>query len=148
MTYLILIIIAIIIIIIFNAFKGGKDIQNVEKYGGLRYKYTELIGYLMSNEKLKLTVINSNNVEIGYNFVGNGYVRFKLIELSKTLQVAYQSKDNINGIQNLVWKFGELEDQKKMFDTISKDLYINNLMLGGLSREEAINEYFELTKNN
>jgi len=148
MTYFILIIIAIIIIFFYNAFKGGKDIQNVEKYGGLRYKYTELIGYLMSNEKLILTVINSNNVEIGYNFIGNGYVRFKLIEFSKTLQVAYQSKDNVNGIQNLLWKFGELEDQKKMFDTISKDLIIHNLTLSGLSREEAITQYFEMTKNN
>ena len=122
------------------------DIKNVEKYGGLENKYCILISKMMSNEKLKLRRINTNNLQIGYSFIGDWYVYFKLIEIDKYLQVKYESKDMVDGIQKLVWKFNENENQIQMFDKITKDLAIHNFILKGLTKAEALEKYEELTK--
>lgn len=131
------IIIAIVIFILYNSFKGNQDIKNVEKHGGLQNKYNELIQCIMSNEKLRLRTINPNNIEIGYSFAGGGYLFFKLIEMSGNLIVRYESKDFVDGVKKLAWKFNENDNQTQMFEKISKDLAIHNFMLSGLSRKEA-----------
>jgi hypothetical protein len=140
------IILVVVIFLIYNGYKGNNDIKNVEKFGGLENKYNILIKNIMSNEKLKLRKINSNNLEIGYSFIGNGYVYFKLIEMDKYLQVKYESKNMVDGIQRLVWKFNEEENQNEMFERISKDLAIHNLMLGGISKQEALEIFNDMTK--
>lgn len=139
----IIIIVAIVAFFLYNGYKGAKDIKNVEKYGGILNKYNILIEFIMTNKKLKLNQINSNNIEIGYNFIGNGYVKFKLIEISGILQIKYESKDLVDGVQRLIWKFSENEDQVKMAETISKDMFMHNLILQGTSKEEALKMYSE-----
>lgn len=145
MTYIVIGIVLIVVFFIYNASKGGQDIKHVEKDGGLENKYRALIKYLMSNEKLQLRKINSNNIKIGYGFAGDGFVQFSLTEMSRKLMVRYTSKDNINGTQNLAWKFNEHTDQYEMFNQISKDLAVHNFMLSGLSREEAIRAVKDMT---
>ncbi len=136
-----IIILAIIGIFLFLGVKGGQDIKNVEKYGGLENKYKILVNKMLSHsQKLKMKKINSNNLEIGYSFT-SGFVRFKLIEMNKVLQVQYMANSVIDGKSNLIWKFNEYEDQNKMFDKISKDLAIHTFMLEGLSREDAVKAY-------
>lgn len=137
------IIIAVIAFFVYNSYKGNQDLANVNKYGGLKNKYSVLIEQIMTNKKLQLQELNPNNVYIGYSFIGNGYVRFKLIEMSKKLQVSYESKDMVDGVQKLLWKFDENEDQNIMFAKITKDLVINNIMKTGASREEALRLYEE-----
>ena len=88
----------------------------------------------MSNEKLQLS-----------NIIGDGFVQFALTEMSRKLMVRYTSKDMINGIQNLGWKFNESTDQYEMFNQISKDLAVHNFMLSGLSKEEAIRAVKEMS---
>ena len=133
------IIVAIVVIfIVYNGYKGNKDTKNVERFGGIDIKYATLVRLFMSNEKLQLYKHNANNLEIGYAFVGGGYVRFKLIEMSGKLQVAYQSKDMVDGLQNLVWNFDENQDQNKMFEKVSDDLAIHAMLSNGMTREEAI----------
>lgn len=145
MTYIIIGIVVIIVFLVYNASKGGQDIKHVEKDGGLENKYRTLIKYLMSNEKLQLRNVNSNNIKIGYSFVGDGFVQFTLTEMSRKLMVRYTSKDMVNGIQNLGWKFNESTDQYEMFNQISKDLAVHNFMLSGLSKEEAIRAVKEMS---
>lgn len=103
--WIIIIITAVVIFLVYNSYKGNQDIKNVEKSGGLENKYSELISFLMSNEKLRLSRKNSNNVEIGYSFIGDGYVRFHLTEMNNNLLIRYESKDMVDGIQKLAWKF-------------------------------------------
>lgn len=146
MTWIIIIIGAIISFFIYNSYKGIKDLKYVEKSGGLEIKYQEFIDFILSNEKLRLKQINSNNIEIGYSFIGNGHVKFKLTEMSKNLMVRYQSKDNVDGIQNLAWKFNENEPQSEMIEKISKDLFVHTQQLSGLSKNEALRAYSELSE--
>ncbi|PZD78537.1 hypothetical protein [Mesonia sp. K7] len=141
-----IIILVIVVLFIYNGYKGNKDIKNVERYGGLEFKYGVLIQKIMSNEKLKLRKINSNNLEIGYSFAGGGYVMFKLIEMSGHLTVRYESKDMVDGVQKLAWKFREFDNQVDMFDIITKDLTIHNLKLGGLSEQEASRVYQDMVE--
>lgn len=141
-----IIIVIVGLAILYNMSKGSKDIKNVEKFGGLENKYGILIKNLMSNEKLRLRKINSNNIEIGYSFVGDGYVYFKLIEIDKKLLARYESKDMVDGVQKLAWKFDEFEDQKKMFQQIAKDLTIHNFMKSGLSKQDALEAFNKISK--
>lgn len=126
-----------------NAYLGNQDIEHVKKSGGLKIKYSTLINKIMSNEKLNLYEKNINNIEIGYNFIGNGYVRFKLIEMSRVLVVGYEQKDNINDVRKFAWKFGENDNQDKMFEQIAMDLFICNLTLSGYTVEEAKSIYYK-----
>ncbi len=144
----VIIILVVVVFFIYNLFEGNKDIKNVERYGGLELKYGVLIQKIMSNEKFKLRSINSNNLEIGYSFVGGGYVMFKLIEISGHLTIRYESKDMVDGIQKLAWKFEEFDNQSGMFDRISKDLAIHNLKLNGLSEQEANKVYQDTVEKN
>jgi len=107
-----------------------------------------LLEGIMSNEKLKLRKINSNNLQIGYSFAGGGYLMFKLIQLSGYLTVRYESKDFVDGTQKLGWKFNEFDSQTEMFERISKDLFINNLKLSGLSEQEANEAYQDMVIKN
>lgn len=145
MTYIVIGIVVIVVFLIYNTSKGGQDIKHVEKSGGIENKYMALIKYLMSNEKLQLRRINSNNIKIGYGFAGDGFIQFTLTEMSGNLMVRYTSKDNISGVQNLGWKFNEHTDQYEMFNQISKDLAVHNFMLSGMSREEAIRAVKDIT---
>ncbi len=139
-----LIIVAIVIFIIYTGYKGNQDLKYVESFGGLKKKYNTLIQNLMSEEKMKLNIINSNKIEIGYNFIGGGYVFFRLIEMDKKLQIKYQSKDMVDGIQNIVWNFDESKNQDEMYEIITKELVVHNLMLRGMTREEAIEAINEI----
>ena len=65
MTWIIIIAVAIVFFLFYNSYKGMKDIKYVEKSGGLRIKYQELIDFILTNEKLKLKQNNFNNIEIG-----------------------------------------------------------------------------------
>lgn len=144
MTWIIVIVLAIVFFLFYNSYKGIKDIKYVEKSGGLKIKYQELIDFILTNEKLKLKQINSNNIEIGYGFIGNGHIKFKFTEMSKNLMVRYQSKDNVDGIQNLAWKFNENEPQSEMIEKISKDLFVHTQQLNGLSKNDALKEYSKI----
>lgn len=142
-----IIVLAVIGFFLYLGIKGGKDIKNVEKYGGLDNKYKTLVNKMLyHSQKLKMKKINSNNLEIGYSFTG-GFVRFKLIEMNKRLQVRYMANSVIDGKSNIVWKFNEYEDQNEMFAKISKDLAIHTFMLEGLSREEAVKVYDKIYGN-
>lgn len=145
MVYIVIGVVLFISFLFYNVFKGSQDIKRVEKHGGLEKKYRTLINYLMSNEKLQRSKINSNNIKIGYSFIGDGFVQFTLTEMSRKLMVRYTSKDMVNGIQNLGWKFDENTDQYEMFNQISKDLAVHNFMLSGLSKEEAIRAVKEMS---
>jgi len=85
------------------------DIKNVEKYGGLENKYCILISKMMSNEKLKLRRIITNNLQIGYSFIGDWYVYFKLIEIDKYLQ---DNVKMINALYTYLKTLGDFADAK------------------------------------
>ena len=58
-----IIIIAVIVFFIYLVSKDNADIQNVNKFGGLKNKYKILIEHIMSrNSFYKLNEINSNNI--------------------------------------------------------------------------------------
>jgi len=148
MTYIIgiILVIAVMAFIILFAL-GQKDIKYVQKSGGLFLKYKLLIDRILSNEKLKLIKNHPNNIVIGYSFVGGGFVRFVITEMSRSLMIRYTTKDNINGEQSLGWKFSETMDQDDMFDKISRDMFVRVLIQDGVSHNEAVKIYLENTQS-
>lgn len=135
MTYIISIIVIAAIIYVANlSAKGNADIKNVEKYGGLKIKYSTLINLIMSRNPLyQISELNINNVAIT-----NTGIVFKLIELDKKLQITWQWNSFITGrTYKLQWKFDENEDQDKMYQIINKDISIQNFIDDGMTKLEA-----------
>ncbi len=147
-----LLVIGVILIIaffVYQSIQGNKDLNYVVQSGGLTNKYSLLIKNIIeSNPKLKIDQKNPNNIRIGYNFIGDGYVWFRLIEMSGTLQVTYMVKDMVDGERSLVWNFNEYRNQNEMFDEITKGIFIENLMCKGFSKEEANVEYNRILLGN
>ena len=105
-----IIIIAVIVFFIYLVSKDNADIQNVNKFGGLKNKYKILIEHIMSrNSFYKLNEINSNNIVLT-----NTGMRFKLIELDKKLQITWHWDSFVSGKSHTVqWLFDESENQNE-----------------------------------
>ncbi|MCT7905079.1 Uncharacterised protein [Candidatus Ornithobacterium hominis] len=121
---------------LYIGYKGNKDIKNVEKYGGLKIKYNTLIELIMARSSTtRLQQINSNNIRI----TSTGMM-FKLIEIDKKIQITWDWHSFTTGkIHRLVWKFDENQDQNVMYETIKRDISIQNLLDDGLTKREAEN---------
>lgn len=133
-----IIIIAVIAFIIYLSFKGNADIQNVNKYGGLRNKYKTLIDQIMArNSFYQLNEINANNIELT-----NTGMKFKLIEMDKKLQISWIWNSFGTGqTHKLLWKFDENENQIKMYQKLEKDMALQNLIDDGMTKQQAEDFY-------
>lgn len=138
------IIIAIIVIyIIYLGVKGNKDIQNVNKYGGLRNKYSVFINHIMSrNSYYQLRELNTNNIEIA-----NTGMMFKLIEIDKKLQVTWVWQSFSTGkTHKLQWLFNEFENQDSMYEKVDKGMTIQNYIDDGMNQVEA-EDWFKISRS-
>jgi hypothetical protein len=133
-----IIIIAVIAFFFYLSAKGNADIKNVEKYGGLKYKYKTLIDLIMSrNSFYQLREINTNNIELT-----NTGMTFKLIEMDKKLQITWTWNSFGSGQNHkLLWKFDENEDQTKMYQKLDKDMAVQNLVDDGMNKQQAEDFY-------
>lgn len=134
MWIIVCVIIAVIAFVIYQSIKGNSDIQNVEKHGGLRKKYSVLIDRIMArNSFYQLQELNSNNIEMTTTGM-----KFKLIELDKKLQVTWSWNSFSSGKNHrLQWYFAEDENQDKMYEKLNKDIAIQNLIDDGMTKPQA-----------
>ena len=136
-----IIIIAVIVFFIYLVSKDNADIQNVNKFGGLKNKYKILIEHIMSrNSFYKLNEINSNNIELT-----NTGMRFKLIELDKKLQITWHWDSFVSGKSHTVqWLFDEFENQDEMYKKLDNDMKIQNLIDEGMTKLQA-QDFLQIT---
>lgn len=129
-----IIIIAVVAFVLYLSSKGDADMKNVKKYGGLKNKYRLLINNIMSrNSFYQVQEINANNVRI----TNTGMV-FRLIEMDKKLQVVWNWESFTTGqVHKLVWNFDENENQDKMYETIDRDMKIQNFVDDGMTKQQA-----------
>lgn len=128
-----IIILAVIAFIIYLSVKGNADLKNVNKYGGLKIKYKQLIDLIMSRNKYyQMNEINSNNIELT-----NTGMRFKLIEMDKKLQITWVWSSFSGKTHNLLWSFDENEDQVIMYERIDKDMAIQSLIDEDMTKQQA-----------
>ena len=112
------IVIAIVVIyIIYLGVKGNKDIQNVNKYGGLKNKYSIFINHIMSR---------------------NSY---------RKLQVTWVWQSFSTGkTHKLQWLFNEFENQDSMYEKVDKGMTIQNYIDDGMNQVEA-EDWFKISRS-
>ena len=80
-----LIIGVIIAYFVYQGMKGNADMENVNKYGGLKIKYSTLIDRIMSrNSYYQMIEVNSNDIRL----TCTGMV-FRLTEIDKKIQIVW-----------------------------------------------------------
>lgn len=138
MVYVIIIISVGIFLLVRLAKKGNADIANVQKYGGLKKKYSVLINHIMSrNSFYQLQELNINNVAI----TNTGMV-FKLIEIDKKLLITWHWNSFSTGQSyKLKWNFDEFTDQDEMYAMVRKGMTIQTCIDNGMTRSQA-EEYY------
>ena len=121
-----------------------RDFGSVDKYGGLKNKYAVFIGKILErNSFYSLHERNLNYVEIT-----NTGMLFILREINKKLRVTWHWKSFTTGrTYKIKWSFGENEDPEKMYQQVSKDMRIQNMIDNGMTKEEAVNYCKNAYKN-
>lgn len=138
-----IIIIAIIGTIFYLSFKGRADLKNVIKAGGLKNKYKIFINRIISrNSFYQLNEINPNNLELL-----NTGMKFKLIEIDKKLQITWFWNSFSSGkTHKLLWKFDENENQDKIYETVDRDIAIQNFIDDGMTKPQA-EDWFKIGRS-
>ena len=127
----IVITIALLLIILFLFIKdtGGQAIQ-VNKEGGMRNKYSELINILLSEDpRSQIFKETSISITLGLSNSG-GTSLYILTQTYGELNVQWKVESPVFGKHELEWEFPEYSNQSKMAQRIANDTakYQQNVM--------------------
>ncbi|MCC5906202.1 MAG: hypothetical protein JJU13_08355 [Balneolaceae bacterium] len=126
-----LIIVLLIAVFIFGKFISDSNKQNrkIEKEGGMRHKYRELIDLLLSGTSdCEVYKVDSNSVTLRSSSVG-GTTLFTLVQTFGRINIKWELKSPVFGSHDMIWEFPEYHDQQVIVDRILNDLvkYQNNV---------------------
>ena len=133
-----LIIGVIIAYVVYQGMKGNADMENVNKYGGLKIKYSTLIDRIMSrNSYYQMIEVNSNDIRL----TCTGMV-FRLTEIDKKIQIVWNWESfSTSKIHKLIWNFDEWQDQDMMYEIIDKDIKVQCYIDDGMTKQQAEDFY-------
>jgi len=129
MVYLILLAIVIFIVAKFAVAKN-KQASKVTMEGGMRNKYRELIGILMSGDpRTRIFKETSDSISLGLSNSG-GTTLFILTQTFGNVTVQWKVDNPVFGKHKMEWDFPEYGDQEMMAERIMNDLgkFQSNMM--------------------
>lgn len=129
--WIIIVIVVIVIVVLFN-FNSDRNAQTnkIDREGGMRKKYSELIEHLCGS-KGEVLRQSGSSITIGASSIG-GSTLFILTQTFGNLTVQWKVDSPVFGKHNLEWEFPEYENQVKMIQKIESDLMQYNKKMMGL----------------
>ena len=125
------IILAIVIFIIAKfLIDKNKQASKVTMQGGMKNKYREIIGHILSiDSRSRIVQETSDSVRIALSSAG-GTTIFDLTQTFGNLTIQWKINSPVFGKHKMEWDFPEFLDQDKMIERIENDLekYQGNIM--------------------